>query len=65
MFTVAALYKFTPFADPAALRAPLLAVCEAAGLRGALHLGADGAADQRARKAKSLSNRAGATRDQS
>jgi UPF0176 protein len=42
MFTVAALYKFTPFADPAALRGPLLAVCEAVGVRGTLLLAREG-----------------------
>ena len=42
MFTVAALYKFTPFADPAALRVPLLAVCAAAGVRGTLLLAHEG-----------------------
>ena len=29
MLTVAALYHFAPLPDPAALRAPLLALCEA------------------------------------
>lgn len=39
---VAALYRFTTFPDPAALRAPLLAVCEAAGVRGTLLLAQEG-----------------------
>ena len=39
---VAALYQFTRFADPAALRAPLLAACEAAGVRGTLLLAGEG-----------------------
>jgi UPF0176 protein len=42
MVTVAALYRFTPFADPAALRAPLLAACQAAGVRGTLLLAPEG-----------------------
>ncbi|WP_260927066.1 rhodanese-related sulfurtransferase [Novosphingobium sp. 9] len=41
-FTVAALYHFTPFADPAALRAPLLALCEAQGIFGTLLLAREG-----------------------
>ena len=39
---VAALYQFAPFADPAALREPLLAVCAAAGIRGTLLLAGEG-----------------------
>lgn len=39
---VAALYRFTPFADPAALRAPLTAVCDAAGICGTLLLAREG-----------------------
>ncbi|GAA0767666.1 UPF0176 protein [Erythromicrobium ramosum] len=39
---VAALYRFTAFADPEALRAPLLAACEAAGVRGTLLLAREG-----------------------
>ena len=39
---VAALYQFTPFTDPAALREPLLAVCAAAGIRGTLLLAGEG-----------------------
>lgn len=42
MITVAALYQFTRFDDPAALRAPLLAVCEAGGVRGTLLLAHEG-----------------------
>jgi UPF0176 protein len=42
MLIVAALYRFTPFPDPAALRAPLLAACEAAGVRGSLLLAREG-----------------------
>lgn len=39
---VAALYRFTPFADPAALRDPLLAACAAAGIKGTLLLAREG-----------------------
>jgi UPF0176 protein len=39
---VAALYKFTPFPDPEALRAPLIAACEAAGIKGTLLLAREG-----------------------
>ncbi|MEE4199959.1 oxygen-dependent tRNA uridine(34) hydroxylase TrhO [Erythrobacter sp.] len=39
---VAALYQFTRFDDPAALRAPLLTACEAAGIRGTLLLAMEG-----------------------
>jgi len=39
---VAALYQFTRLADPAALRAPLLALCEAQGIRGTLLLAPEG-----------------------
>jgi UPF0176 protein len=42
MITVAALYKFTPFDDPAALRGPLMATCEAHGVRGTLLLAHEG-----------------------
>lgn len=42
MFTVAALYHFTRFDDPAALRAPLLALAEAQGVRGTLILAPEG-----------------------
>ncbi|WP_287980452.1 rhodanese-related sulfurtransferase [Sphingomonas sp.] len=40
--TVAALYHFTRFEDPGALRAPLLALCEAQGVRGTLLLAREG-----------------------
>ena len=42
MLTVAALYKFTPFPDADALQGPLLASCEAAGVRGSLLLAREG-----------------------
>ncbi|MFD1913745.1 rhodanese-related sulfurtransferase [Halodurantibacterium flavum] len=42
MLTVAALYHFTRFDDPAALRGPLLALCEAEGVRGSLLLAQEG-----------------------
>ncbi|MDD8023243.1 MAG: rhodanese-related sulfurtransferase [Paracoccaceae bacterium] len=42
MFTVAALYHFTRFDDPAALRAPLLALAEGAGVKGSLLLAREG-----------------------
>ena len=42
MHHVAAFYRFTPFADPAALRAPLIARCAAAGVRGTVILAAEG-----------------------
>ncbi len=42
MFTVAALYHFTPFDDLDALRAPLLALCRAQGVTGTLLLAAEG-----------------------
>ncbi|KEO91860.1 hypothetical protein EH31_04090 [Erythrobacter longus] len=41
-FTVAALYCFTPFEDPAAIREPLLALCEEAGTKGTLLLAQEG-----------------------
>ena len=40
--TVAALYRFTRFDDPAALRAPLEAVCRSHGVRGTLLLAGEG-----------------------
>ncbi|RNJ63350.1 MAG: rhodanese-related sulfurtransferase [Porphyrobacter sp. IPPAS B-1204] len=40
--TVAALYQFTPFPDPGSLRAPLLAACEEAGVKGTLLLAREG-----------------------
>ncbi|WP_107845642.1 rhodanese-related sulfurtransferase [Litoreibacter ponti] len=42
MFTVAALYHFTRFDAPEALRAPLLSLCETEGLRGTLLLAQEG-----------------------
>ncbi|MGB5837517.1 MAG: hypothetical protein WBH14_10735, partial [Albidovulum sp.] len=42
MFTVAALYKFTTFPDPAALRAALEDVCIHAGVKGTLLLAREG-----------------------
>jgi UPF0176 protein len=42
MLTVAALYRFTRFPDPDALRVPLKAVCEANGVRGSLLLAPEG-----------------------
>ena len=42
MYTVAALYHFTPFDDPAALRGPLLSLCEAEGVTGSLLLAREG-----------------------
>ncbi len=42
MFTVAALYHFTPFADPEALRDPLLTLCEGEGVTGTLLLAREG-----------------------
>ena len=42
MFTVAALYHFARFDDPAALRGPLLAACEDAGIKGTLLLAGEG-----------------------
>ena len=42
MTIVAALYQFTRFDDPAALRGPLLAVCQAHGVRGTLLLAPEG-----------------------
>ncbi len=39
---VAALYQFTPFPDPSALRGPLAAACEAHGIKGTLLLAREG-----------------------
>lgn len=39
---VAALYQFTRFANPEALRAPLLAACDGAGVKGTLLLAREG-----------------------
>jgi len=40
--TVAALYKFARFADPAALREPIAALCRAQGIKGTLLLAREG-----------------------
>lgn len=42
MITVAALYKFTAFPDPAALQGPLLALCTGKGVMGTLLLAGEG-----------------------
>lgn len=42
MFTVCALYHFTRFDDTAAIRGPLLALCEAEGITGTLLLAQEG-----------------------
>ncbi|WP_417587283.1 rhodanese-related sulfurtransferase [Pararhodobacter oceanensis] len=42
MLIVAALYHFTRFPDPAALRGPLLELCEAQGVKGSLLLAHEG-----------------------
>lgn len=42
MFTVAALYKFTPFEDPAALKAPLAELACREGVKGTLLLAREG-----------------------
>ena len=42
MFTIAALYHFTRFADPAAVQGPLLALCRAQGVKGSLLLANEG-----------------------
>ncbi len=42
MLTVAALYKFTRFEDPAALRGPLFDLCQAQGVKGTLLLAEEG-----------------------
>ena len=42
MFTVAALYRFTPFENPEALRAPLERACAAHGVTGTLLLAREG-----------------------
>jgi UPF0176 protein len=42
MHRIAALYHFTRFADPAALKPPLLALCEAGQVRGTLLLASEG-----------------------
>jgi UPF0176 protein len=42
MFTVAALYQFAPFDDPAALREPLLRLCDDEGICGTILLAEEG-----------------------
>ncbi len=42
MFTIAALYHFTRFEDPAALQAPLRAICTDNAVRGSLLLASEG-----------------------
>jgi len=42
MFIVAALYHFTRFSDPAALKAPLADLCESQGVKGSLLLAPEG-----------------------
>ncbi|MHC0052203.1 oxygen-dependent tRNA uridine(34) hydroxylase TrhO [Actibacterium sp. D379-3] len=42
MIPVVALYHFTRFSDPSALRGPLLALCQAQGVHGSLLLAAEG-----------------------
>ncbi len=42
MFTVAALYHFTPFEDPAAMQGPLQDVCRENGISGSLLLAKEG-----------------------
>ena len=42
MFTIAALYHFTRFPDPAALKGPLQALAEAQGIKGSLLIAAEG-----------------------
>lgn len=42
MYTIAALYHFTRFEDPVALREPLLALCQAKRVRGTLLLAREG-----------------------
>ncbi|MEL7092282.1 MAG: rhodanese-related sulfurtransferase [Pseudomonadota bacterium] len=42
MYTIAALYHFTRFADPAALKPPLVELCRARGIKGSLLLAPEG-----------------------
>ena len=42
MYTIAALYHFTRFPDPAAIQAPLLALCEREKISGSLLLAQEG-----------------------
>lgn len=41
-FRVAALYQFTPFANPVAIQAPLAELCEKSGVKGTLLLASEG-----------------------
>jgi len=42
MFTVSALYHFTRFDDPGALRAPMVSLCEHEGIKGTILLAKEG-----------------------
>ena len=42
MYTIAALYHFTRFPDPAAIRPALLELCQANGVKGSLLLAQEG-----------------------
>jgi UPF0176 protein len=42
MYTVCALYHFTPFPDPAAIRGPLFELCQREGITGSLLLAKEG-----------------------
>ncbi|MBY6135818.1 rhodanese-related sulfurtransferase [Nocardioides marinus] len=42
MYRIAALYHFTHFSDPAAIKPPLLALCQAEGVKGSLLLAQEG-----------------------
>jgi hypothetical protein len=42
MLIVAALYRFTRFADPEGVRGPLRDVCEAEGVKGSLLIASEG-----------------------
>ena len=42
MITVAALYRFAPFADPASLRVPILEACKAEGIKGTILIATEG-----------------------
>ena len=42
MFTVSALYHFTRFEDPSAMRGPILSLCEHEGIKGTILLAAEG-----------------------
>ncbi|WP_417475367.1 rhodanese-related sulfurtransferase [Leisingera sp.] len=42
MYRIAALYHFTRFSDPAAIKPPLLALCQAEGVKGSLLLAQEG-----------------------